>query len=340
MRLSIMPIPELQSQATEPIVERPLQLIPITHVHSGNGPIYCRTFRNMQQVICDGLQEYCPEVFLPSSQDITRKCKVGYPPGEVDIALQFLQNSTYTLPQRFFHQTQSSLVAYTFSETKEDMEVQTSGMMNVLRQIFQKLELKAFYAKDLGGNYVGIMTPNLNGTEPCFYSPSKKVGFYKRHFSFAKNGLGKSEKQILQEFGLKREELKEAKTSRLVEINTLGKRSPDYEGFVSNKQKLSCFVVKYELNFKNVMDAIICNSTGISGLIWPKAITPFKVLLVCSHDQMENATVIYEKLLEKGISVLFDDRDIPLAEKVEWAEKFGIYEKFILDYIDDVAFFC
>ena len=87
------------------------------------------------------------------------------------------------------------------------------------------------------------------------------------------------------------------------------------------------------------MNAILTN-IGISSFIWPKAIAPFKVLLVCSPDQMEYATGIYEKLLEKGISVLFDDRDIPLAEKVEWAEQFGIYEKFILDYIDDVAFFC
>lgn len=283
MRLSrTILLPDLLPKAVS-IINRPKQLIPITHKNSGNGPIYCMAFRNMQKVIIDGLQEHCcPEVFLPTPQDIA---KVGYRPCESDVALQFMQNSTWTFPQRFFCQDSTSLTAYSFSETEEEMLQQTHEMMEAFKEIFQKLELQTSKIKE-------------------------------------------SEDSILfQEFHL------------LISAKILGKSSPDYEAFVTKKQKLSCYVVKYELDYQNVMDAIICNNTGISSFIWPKAIAPFKVLLVCSPDQMEYATGIYEKLLEKGISVLFDDRDIPLAEKIEWAKQFGIYETINLDYIDDMSHF-
>ena len=286
MRLSRTILPDSLPTAEESIINRPKQLIPITHKNSGNGPIYCMAFRNMQKVIIDGLQEHCcPEVFLPTPQDIAKRSKVGYRPCESDVALQFMQNSTWTFPQRFFYQDSTSLTAYSFSETEEEMLQQTHEMMDVFKEIFQKLELQ---------------TSNIKESED-------------------------SNSILFQEFHL------------LISAKILGKSSPDYE--VTKKQKLSCYVVKYELDYQNVMDAIICNNIGISGFIWPKAIAPFEVLLVCSPDQMEHATGIYEELLEKGISVLFDDRDIPLAEKIEWAEQFGIYETINLDYIDDMSHF-
>lgn len=340
MRLSRTILPDLLPTAEESTIERAKQLIPIALKNSGNGPIYCMAFRNMQKVIIDGLQEHCcPEVFLPTPQDIAKKSKVGYRPCESDVALQFMQNSTWTFPQRFFYQDPTSLTACSFSETEEEMLQQTHEMMDVFKEIFQKLELKTFNIKDWYGKYSEIMACNNFGNETCFYSAAQKIGFRKNLFLYARDGLGESEESILQDMGITPEKFQEIQSTQLVSIKMLGKSSPDFVGFVSNKQKLSCFVVKYELDFKTIMNAILTN-IGISSFIWPKAIAPFKVLLVCSPDQMEYATGIYEKLLEKGISVLFDDRDIPLAEKVEWAEQFGIYEKFILDYIDDVAFFC
>lgn len=338
MRLSTLVIPDLPT-ATESIIERSSQLIPITQKVYGNGPIYCMAFRNMQKVIIDGLQEHCcPEVFLPTPQDIAKKCKVRYLPCETDIALQFMQNSVWTFPQRFFYQDSTSLTAYSFSETEEEMLQQTLEIMDVFKEIFQKLELQTFNIKNWHGKYSGIMSCNTSGEETCFYSAAQKIGFRKSLFLYARDGLGESEESILQDMGIKPEKFKEIQSTELIKIRTIGELPLGFIGFVSKNKDLSCFVVEYQLDFKTIMDAILTN-IGISGFIWPKAIAPFKVLLVCSPDQMEHATGIYEKLLEKGISVLFDDRDIPLAEKIEWAEQFGIYEKFNLDYIDDVAYF-
>ncbi len=331
MRLSKTILPNLLPTAEESTIERASQLIPIALKNFANCPIYCMAFRNMQNVITDGLQEhYCPEVFLPTPQDIAKKSKEGYRPCETDIAIQFMQNSVWTFPQRFFCQDSASLAVYSFSETEEEMLQQTHEMMDVFKEIFQKLELQTFVIKNWRGNYSEIMTPSLDGPEKCFYSAAQKIGFRKSLFLYARDGLGESEEQILQKMGIKPEQFQEIQSTELIKIRTMGKLSQGFIGFVSPKKELSCFVVEYELDFKTIMNEIIYNRTGISGFIWPKAIAPFKVLLIGSPAS-EHANAVYENLCTKGVSVLFDDRDIPLDEKVKCANYFGIYERFYAD---------
>jgi len=58
-------------------------------------------------------------------------------------------------------------------------------------------------------------------------------------------------------------------------------------------------------------------------MIWPEAVAPFKVHLL-SLGKNEEAEKIYQELSEKGIEVLFDDRELSAGAKFADSDLIGI----------------
>lgn len=63
------------------------------------------------------------------------------------------------------------------------------------------------------------------------------------------------------------------------------------------------------------------------GLMWPENVAPFRVHLV---GLSEKAETVYEKLREKGVEVLFDDRDVSAGEKFNDADLIGIPNRVVV----------
>ncbi len=63
------------------------------------------------------------------------------------------------------------------------------------------------------------------------------------------------------------------------------------------------------------------------GISWPKALAPFAVHLVAigkpGTPERDAADAVYERLLEGGVDVLYDDRDLGPGEKFADAELLG-----------------
>lgn len=104
----------------------------------------------------------------------------------------------------------------------------------------------------------------------------------------------------------------------------------------------------FELTFKDkdesVKDVIMgCYGIGLGrlmgtavelfhddkGIIWPENIAPFAVHLI-SLDQNEQAEKIYQQLSEKGIEVLFDDREARAGEKFADSDLIGIPTRIVI----------
>ena len=70
------------------------------------------------------------------------------------------------------------------------------------------------------------------------------------------------------------------------------------------------------------------------GIIWPEAVAPFHVhLLGFNLDDeaiMNRATEIYDTLTEKGIEVLFDDRNKGPGEKFADSDLIGIPHRLVV----------
>ena len=83
--------------------------------------------------------------------------------------------------------------------------------------------------------------------------------------------------------------------------------------YLDENSKLKPYIMGcYGIGVSRLIAAIIEQNNDENGIIWPKAIAPYLVHLVCldmkKDVQKELSEKIYTKLLEDKIEVLYDDR--------------------------------
>ena len=83
------------------------------------------------------------------------------------------------------------------------------------------------------------------------------------------------------------------------------------------------FMGSYGIGPARLMGTIVELLSDDKGIIWPKAVAPFRVHLV-SINQDELADEVYKALGARGIEVLYDDRDARAGEKFADADLIGI----------------
>ncbi len=123
-------------------------------------------------------------------------------------------------------------------------------------------------------------------------------------------------------------------TSRGIEVGhifKLGTKYSDAMGFQvldADQKKRSVIMGCYGIGVSRTMAACVEMSHDADGIIWPKAIAPFHVLIVmmkagdAKHDQV--AKELAEGLASKGVDVLIDDRDERPGVKFKDADLVGI----------------
>ncbi len=84
----------------------------------------------------------------------------------------------------------------------------------------------------------------------------------------------------------------------------------------------------YGIGLARTLATVVETSHDEKGIVWPDAVAPYQVHLIGIMNQesriKERAEEIYKKLQEKGIEVLFDDRDIAAGEKFADADLLGM----------------
>ena len=84
----------------------------------------------------------------------------------------------------------------------------------------------------------------------------------------------------------------------------------------------------YGIGVSRMLSAIIEQNNDQFGIIWPKEVAPFKVIIlaldVTEKKIMDMAESLYRELEEKNIEVLFDDRDERAGVKFKDADLLGI----------------
>lgn len=80
----------------------------------------------------------------------------------------------------------------------------------------------------------------------------------------------------------------------------------------------------YGIGLGRTMAAIIEKHHDDRGMVWPEVIAPFQVHLVSLPGGEEKAAKLYQQLLDQGIEVLWDERDLRAGEKFADADLIGI----------------
>lgn len=131
----------------------------------------------------------------------------------------------------------------------------------------------------------------------------------------------------LASLGIKREELEKVKTAEVGNIFNFGTEKAEQMdvAFVDEQdQRRPVFLGSYGVGITRVMGVIVEKFADDKGIVWPESVAPFKVYLVSIGDVTEQADALYGQLRDKGIEVLYDDRDERAGAKFADAELLGI----------------
>lgn len=335
MRMSNIPLSE-GTLPSEALLEKINQLPFITAKTLGMNGLLWKGFLNTQKIIRDVLGEEFSEVYLPTPIEVA-----GGPysresaPSEEEIAVKFiLETGTMDLPKSFFFfkkklledapygvsistNVSHQLIVYSFSETAEDMYNQGEIMKMLFNKIFNRIGLseEIFVSRDrfeeLSNESIMFLYPN--GEEHLLHYPSKWVDKNTLLYSLKKTDFPRELKSFEEHTAL-----------QVGEFIFWGRPKTKYRPFHFESIQAPFYVGKYIIDLSRAMDVIIHQNTGDSGFIWPYEIAPYKLQMICTPKRKVKAERIYEELHKKGISVLYDDRDIPFDEQFMYARFLGI----------------
>ncbi|OGG41958.1 prolyl-tRNA synthetase [Candidatus Kaiserbacteria bacterium RIFCSPHIGHO2_01_FULL_46_22] len=137
--------------------------------------------------------------------------------------------------------------------------------------------------------------------------------------------------ETLESLGITREELTETKTAEVGNIFNFGQQKAEDLGLmVKNKdgESIPVWMGSYGIGITRLVGVLVEKFADEKGIVWPEAVAPFKVHLVgLNSDDAEVKDFtdgIYLSLKEKGVEVLYDDRDLRAGEKFADSDLIGL----------------
>jgi len=141
----------------------------------------------------------------------------------------------------------------------------------------------------------------------------------------------------IEEFGLVREKLEKVRSAEIGNIFNFGDEKSKAMGvnFADENGELKpVFLASYGIGVSRLMGVLAEVFADDKGLVWPENVAPFRVYLInvgTDENVVKFTTNVYEKLYEKGVEVLWDDRaDVRPGEKFADADLLGIPHRLVV----------
>lgn len=142
--------------------------------------------------------------------------------------------------------------------------------------------------------------------------------------------------ETLSKAGLNKADFEMKKAAEVGNIFTFGTVKCEQLGLSftdvdSNRKPV--FLGSYGIGVTRLMGVIAETFSDDRGLIWPKEVAPYTVHLVrlgTSEEVFSYADNLYQDLKEKGVAVLYDDRDLRPGEKFADSDLIGIPVRFVV----------
>jgi prolyl-tRNA synthetase len=214
---------------------------------------------------------------------------------------------------------------YSFHTDPNDLKEYYERAKKVYEKTFLRLGLSALLTEASGGTFSKF------SHEYQVLSPNGEDTVYFCGCGFARNAEiagDLAEGKPCPNCGEKLQKSKGIEVGNIFELNTkftepFGFTYKDKDG-KSKPVYMGC----YGLGTSRAMGAVAETGSDEKGLIWPESIAPFRVhLLEFGEGLAKNA---YSALIEQGIEVLLDDRDVSAGEKLADADLIGIPWRMII----------
>ncbi len=138
--------------------------------------------------------------------------------------------------------------------------------------------------------------------------------------------------EVIKELGWKGVELREEKAIEVGNIFPLGTKFSDAIGLKYKNEKgegIPVIMGSYGIGPARAMGTVAELLSDDKGLVWPESVAPFKIHLL-SLGQDDKALLLYQKLQDAGVDVLYDDRDVQAGEKFADSDLIGIPTRIVV----------
>ena len=223
---------------------------------------------------------------------------------------EFMMKDLYS-----FHASDANLAAY-YEKAKE-----------AYFKIFERCGLKAVYTLAGGGMFTENFTHEFQvlsevGEDTimlcpaCEYAENVEISKLKEGDACPKCGLTGQGGKVVEK--------------KSIEVGNIFKYGPKYSEklalyFTDEKgAKYPVLSGAYGIGVSRLIATVVEVSNDGRGIIWPESIAPYKVHIIVLDDKKEESEKIYRDLTDKGVEVLYDDREDKTAgEKFADADLIG-----------------
>ncbi len=223
---------------------------------------------------------------------------------------------------------------YSFSADKAQHEEFYERATQAYERIFSRVDIgeRTYRTFASGGSFSKysheFQTLCDAGEDTIFFDKEKKLAINKEVYN---------DEDVYKTAGVHKENLNEARAAEVGNIFNLGTKFSEVLGLHYTNERgeqVPVYMGSYGIGPARLMGVIAEIFSDDKGLVWPEAIAPFDVHLVSLAGNNERireyADLLYEEMVTKGISVLYDDRNVRAGEKFTDSDLLGIPRRIII----------
>ena len=215
---------------------------------------------------------------------------------------------------------------YSYSRTDEEHQKFYDAMTQAYLRVFDKIGLggDTYLTFASGGAFTEFshefQTVTENGEDTIYLDREAKIAINEEVLS----------DDVIAKTGVNKDKLEKLKAAEVGNIFSFGTHKSEQLGlYFSDEDGSQKPVVlgSYGIGVTRLVGVITEHFADEHGLVWPENIAPYKVYLASVGEEgqaKEAADRLYGQMTDKGIAVLYDDRDVRPGEKFADADLLGI----------------
>ncbi len=215
---------------------------------------------------------------------------------------------------------------YGYSRSAEELQKFYDSVTEAYLEVFKKIGIgkETYLTFASGGAFTQFshefQTITESGEDTIYIDTDKKIAVNEEVMS----------DEVLKQLGLEKDKLKEVKAAEVGNIFNFGSAKAEQLGVYftdEDGREKPLFLSSYGIGVTRLMGVVVELFSDDRGLVWPDSIAPAQVIIDRIGEDpktVKAADTLYDKLLEAGVEVLYDDRDVRPGQKFADADLMGI----------------
>ncbi len=217
---------------------------------------------------------------------------------------------------------------YSYSRTEEDHKAFYDRVIEAYLRVFDRVGLgdSTFLTFASGGAFTQFshefQTVSEVGEDIIYLDRAKSIAINQEVLT----------DEVITQLGVNRESLEEVKSVEVGNIFSFGGTKSEQLGLyfkADDGSQKPVILGSYGIGITRLMGIVVEKFADEKGLVWPESVAPFKIHLI-SLGADELADDAYRALTEKGVEVLYDDRDVRAGEKFADSDLLGIPYRIVI----------